>query len=287
MFGAVIGDLIGSLYLKRDQENEDFEEIKETEAEENKSESKSLIRDSRYSEISVMTLAVAAALMNSMPVCPAEGGKICNGGLFQSSLIGSMKKFGRKFSKLRYGRKFNTWLHSKKSFPYETLSNGAALRISPVAWAFDNIFDVERFAELTARVTTNTAETVKFSRTLAGMIFLARMKKDKDEIKNYFEKRAEINFSTEIEKIRPDFIFTTKCRETIPAAFAAFYESGNFDETIEKSISLGGETTATASMAGALTQAYSGVSILTEVETYERLHSKLKFIVEKFEQWKK
>ena len=277
MFGAVIGDIIGSPYVN--QEN-----LENLETDENYF----LKEKSRYSEISLMTLAVAEALMRAMPVCPAEGGKICSSGDFQNSLSVLMKKFGRKFEKyFHYGRKFRAWLHQRKPFPYESESNGAALRISPVAWAFDNIFDVERFAELAARVTTNTAETVKFSRTLAGMIFLARMKKDKDEIKNYFEKRAEINFSAEIEKIRQDFVFSTKCRETIPAAFAAFLESENFDEAMKKSISLGGQTTATASMAGALAQAYSGVSVLTEVETYEILHKQLKFTVEKFEQWKK
>ena len=273
MFGAVIGDIIGRPYVNK--KIDDSEKIQR------------LNKFSTFTEISVMTLAVAEALMRAMPVCPADGGKICVGSSFQKSLIASMKQFGKKFSKIHYGKKFNAWIHKKNPTPYESLSNGAALRVSPVAWAFDNILDVERFAELVARVTTPTAETVKFTRTFAGMVFLARMKKEKSEIKDYFEKRAEIKFSATIEEIRPDFTFSSKCNETISAAFAAFLESENFGETMTKAISLGGETTATASMSGALAEAYFGTSISTEAETFDRLHKYLKFVVGKFEQWKR
>ena len=39
-------------------------------------------------------------------------------------------------------------------------------------------------------------------------------------------------------------------------------------------------------MAGALTEAYSGVKILTEVEAFEKLNGRLQFTIEKWEQWK-
>ena len=274
MFGAVIGDLIGSPYIKNEKT---FDGVDST-----------LLSDEvKATEITVMTLAVAEALMQSMPMY----GIICDGGIFQKNLIYRMKKFGQKFTHIRYGRKFYAWLHVKKSFPYESKSNGAALRVSPIAWAFNNLEDVERFAELAACVTTKTDESINFARVMAGMIFLARMKKDKDEIKNYFQERSESSLSTfkefdikfnflNIEGMRP------KCCDSISAALACFLEGKKFDDSVSNAISLGGKTNETASMAGALTEAYSGVKILTEVEAFEKLNGRLQFTIEKWEQWK-
>ena len=272
MFGAVIGDIIGSPYVEQKIDDTNWPLIS---------------NNSKHTEISVMTLAVAEALMHSMPVCPIEGGNICEAGKFQSELIFWMKKFWQKIKNIRYGRKFYAWLCVKKSFPYESMSNGAVLRVSPIAFTFDNLMDVERFAELSARVTVKTKETIKFACLMAGMIFLARIKKDKDEIKNYFQERSGINFSEiTIEKIRPNFEFSTACDKTITASLAAFLENENFEDTVRTAVSLGGQTTATASMSGALAEAYYGVRILTEVEAFEKLHKRLKFTIEKFEQWR-
>lgn len=273
MFGAVIGDIIGSPYIDQKIPDADFPLIS---------------KESKYTEVSIMTLAVAEALMHAMPT----QGVICENGRFQSELIFWMKKFGRRFPSVRYGRKFHAWIHAKKSFPYQSASNGAALRVSPIAFAFDNILDVERFAELVARVTTKTDEIVKFARVLAGMIFLARMKKDKTEIKNYFLERAGINFLSSLEQLDIKINFLSiegkrpTCEDSISAALVSFLESENFDDTIRTAVSFGGKTNEIASMAGALAQVYFGVRILTEVEAFEKLHGRLKFTIEKWEQWK-
>lgn len=273
MLGAVIGDIIGSPYDNRKFIDPDFPLISE---------------ESKYTEISIMTLAVAEALIHAMPT----QGIVCEGGKFQGELIFWMKRFGRKFSRVRYGRKFYAWIHTRNSFPYESFSNGAALRVSPVAFAFDNILDVERFAELTARVTTTTDESIKLARGLAGMIFLARMKKDKFEIKKYFQERAEINFSVTLKDFEAKFNFLSiegkrpTSSEIILAALESFIETENFEESVRTAISLGGKACEAASISGALAQAYSGVRVLTEVEAFEKLHRRLQFTVEKWEQWK-
>ena len=273
MFGAVIGDVIGSPYISKQVDSTNFG---------------LLSKESKFTEITVMTLAVAEAVMHAMPT----QGIICEDEIFRRNLIFWMKKFGRKFAHIHYGRKFYKWLHVKKSLPYESSSNGAALRISPIAFAFDNITDVERFAEIAARVTTKTDESIKLARTLAGMIFLARMKKDKDEIKNYFLEQTGINFLPTLEEFYAKFNFLsiegirTSCCDSIQAALASFIENENFENSVRTAVYLGGETSETASMAGALAETYSGVKILTEVLVFAKIHKRLRFTVEKWEQWK-
>ncbi|MBQ9419137.1 MAG: ADP-ribosylglycohydrolase family protein [Synergistaceae bacterium] len=268
MLGAVVGDVIGSPY-RNEKKDTDFPLVSEA---------------SRNTEISVMTLAVAEAIMRAIPVYGSE----VTEARFEREIIFWMKFFGRKIKHIRYGKKFYKWLTSKypRPWPYESSSNGAALRVSPVAWAFNTLEDVERFAEISARVTHNTDEGIKYARVMAGMVFLARMKKEKDEIKSYFQEKTGLELSKTLDEIRPDFNFVTTCPETVSAAVTAFWEGENFEDAVKKSISLGGETNATASMSGAIAEAFSGVRILTEVEAFEKLHRRLKYTVEKWEQWK-
>ncbi len=267
MLGAIAGDIIGSPY-QNEKADTDFPLLSE---------------NSKNTEISVMTLAVAEALMNVMKV---QGEKNFSDEKFRNEVVYMMQNFGRKFKKISHGRKFQRWINSSKPQAYGTSSNGAALRVSPLAWAFDNLEDVEKFAEISACVTHNTEEGIKYARIMAGMVFLARIKKEKADIKNYFEEKTGLTLSKTIEEIRPDFYFSTSCPVSISAAVTAFLEGENFEDSVRKAISLGGETNATASMAGALAEALSGIKILTEVEAFERLEKRLKFALEKWEQWK-
>lgn len=266
MFGAIAGDIIGSPY-RDEKPDADFPILTE---------------NSRVTEITVMTLAVAEALMRTM----RKPGVKFTDERFRHEVIYWMKAFGKKSKKISFGRKFQRWLNSPRPRAYGTSSNGAALRVSPIAWAFDNLEDVEKYAEIAAGVTHNTDDGIKYARTVAGMVFLARMKKDKDDIKTYFEEKTGLTLSKTIEEIRPGFEFKTSCPETVPAAVTAFLEGNDFEEAVRKAVSLGGETNATASMAGAIAEALLGIKILIESRAFEILDRRLKFYVEKWEQWK-
>ena len=268
MLGAVAGDIIGSPYVRNsDDINMDFPLFSEK---------------SKNTEITVMTLAVSEALMHVMPV---YGEINFTEERFARELIFWMQMFGRKFAKkVHYGKKFFRWINSSKPLPYESLSNGPALRVSPVAWAFDNIEDVERFAEISARLTSTTDESVLYAQVMAGAVFLARMKRDKEDIQTYFHEKTGLIPKT-FDELRSDFYFMTTCKETVSAALSVFLESENFEDAVRKSVLLGGETNATAAMSGAVSEAFSGIKILTEVEAFERLEKRLKFSVEKWEQW--
>ncbi|MBQ7196566.1 MAG: ADP-ribosylglycohydrolase family protein [Synergistaceae bacterium] len=270
MLGAVVGDILGSSYKRCKPENMDFPLFPKGD------------NQPRCTEISVMTLAVAEALMHAMKV----PGNVCTAGQFRGSLIYWMRAFGRKIKKIIYGRKFFAWLHVKAPQAYDSQSNGSVLRVSPIAWVFDNLEDVERFAEIAARVTNKNQNVVSFARVMAGMIFFARMKKSKDEIKNYFQERSGLELTKTFEELRENFDFITTCPETLSAALTAFLEGENFEDVIRKAIFLGGETTATASMAGAIAEAFYGVKISIEAEAFEKIPRRLQYTIEKWEQWK-
>ena len=73
-----------------------------------------------------------------------------------------------------YGGSFARWLASSNPKPYNSFGNGSAMRVSPVAWWFDNLDDVQREAEQTALPTHNHPEGIKGAVATASAIFIAR-----------------------------------------------------------------------------------------------------------------
>lgn len=105
MLGAIVGDIVGSIYERRNIKTKDFP-----------------LFGSRcsFTDDTVMTCAVAEVVMN--------GGK-------REDFVKAMKKYGRLYPNVGYGGKFRAWLFSDGSAPYGSFGNGSAMRVSPCAWA--------------------------------------------------------------------------------------------------------------------------------------------------------
>ena len=153
LLGAIIGDVVGRPYEFNSIKTKQFTLV---------------TRNSVFSDDTVMTLAVANALRKW------KKGDAIDEKEFEQAVIDSMRKFGRRYPNAGYGRKFARWLESDNPQPYNSWGNGSAMRVSPVAWYFDDLETVERFAAITARVTHNHPEGIKGAQATAAAIFLAR-----------------------------------------------------------------------------------------------------------------
>jgi ADP-ribosylglycohydrolase len=212
MIGAIIGDIIGSVYEWNNIKTKHFQLFSP---------------ECTFTDDTVMTLAIAEGLMNG---CSA------------ASFIKAMKKYGHIYPNAGYGGHFGSWLFSDDVNPYNSWGNGAAMRVSPVSWAFDNLSEVEKYAEISAAVTHNHPEGIKGAQATASAIFLARKGKTKDEIKTYIESKYGYDLSRTLDEIRPNYIFNESCQETVPEAITAFLESVDFEDAIRNAISLGGDS---------------------------------------------
>ena len=126
MLGAIVGDIVGSPY------EFDFNNIKTT--------TFPLFSEiSHFTDDTVMTLAVAEALM---AVMPSRGAPAADDAL-EAALVRSMRKLGERYPAAGYGVRFAMWLESEKPEPYNSFGNGAAMRVSPAAWACDTLEEVE------------------------------------------------------------------------------------------------------------------------------------------------
>lgn len=267
MLGAVVGDIIGSPYERDGIKTVDFPLFSEK---------------SRFTDDTVITLAIARALMQCMlkrgdPITEAE---------FIKQIKYSMRKLGRRFPLAGYGRSFNLWIYAKFPHPYKSCGNGSAMRVSPVSWAFDDLETVERFAELSASVTHNHPEGIKGACSVAGAVFLARTGHGKDEIREYVTSKYGYDLSRTIDQIRPEYVFSSSCQNSVPEAITAFLEGENFEEVIRLAVSLGGDSDTIAAIAGSIAEPFFGIPTLMQVEAFEKLNHYLKYIVQKWEQWR-
>ena len=225
MLGAIIGDIVGSIYEFNNIKTKEFPLFGE---------------GCKFTDDTVMTLAVAQALMD---------------GARPIDYINAMKSFGKKYPKAGYGGGFRNWLRSETLEPYNSWGNGSAMRVSPVGWWFDTLELTEKVAEVSAAVTHNHPEGIKGAQATAAAIFMARMRKTKEEIKGYIEYRFSYNLSRSLDEIRPNYSFNESCQETVPEAIIAFLESSDFEDAIRNAISLGGDSDTLAAITGSIAEA--------------------------------
>lgn len=229
MLGAIIGDIVGSVYEWNNIKTKEFPLFSP---------------DCFFTDDTVMTLAMAEGLLN--------GGT-------EEAFIRAMKGLGRKYPDAGYGNRFGSWLFSDEESPYNSWGNGSAMRVSPVGWMYDTLEAVERYAEISASVTHNHPEGIKGAQAAAASIFLARKGKTKQEIKAYVENTYGYDLSRTLEEIRPVYRFNESCQGTVPEAIIAFLESDGFEDAIRNAISLGGDSDTLAAITGSIAEAAYGI----------------------------
>lgn len=239
MLGAIVGDIIGSRFEWNNVKTVDFELFNST---------------SRFTDDTVMTIAIADAILNREHYKNFFTDAIES----KKAYAYKLKEYGKKYPNVGYGRMFEQWLLSEELKPYNSFGNGSAMRVSPIGFAFDTLEEVLKEAERSAIVTHNHSEGIKGAQAVAGAIFLARTGSSKKEIKDFIEKKFGYNLNQRLDDIRPDYKFDSSCQGSVPQAIIAFLESENFEDTIRKAISVGGDSDTIACIAGGIAQAYYG-----------------------------
>ena len=252
MLGAIIGDIVGSIYEWRGIKTKEFP----------------LFHDGcSFTDDTVMTVATADALMN--------GGKA-------DDFIDAYKEWGRLYCDVGYGGSFRSWIFSDDRSPYNSWGNGSAMRISPCAWLMDceayartGICPSRELAKLSAEVTHNHPEGIKGALAVTDAIFLCRFymggykHKPADEraaieqcklhVREHIEKEYGCDLSKTLDEIRPAYCFDASCQGTVPQAIKAFLESTDFEDAIRNAVSLGGDSDTLAAITGSIAEAAYGI----------------------------
>ena len=236
MYGAILGDIIGSPYeFDRGEKTKEFELFP---------------AHARFTDDTVMTIAVAEALIGLGADADEEHVK--------ADVVRFMRHWGRRYPRIGYGGLFRKWLVTDDPQPYSSCGNGSAMRVSSVGWLYDSLTRTREVARWTAEVTHNHPEGVKGAETVASAIYLGRIGHSKEEIKDYITQEFGYDLTRTLDEIRPTYSMDATCPGSVPEAITAFLESTDVIDAIRNAVSLGGDTDTTACIAGSIAEAFYG-----------------------------
>ena len=274
MLGAIIGDTVGSVYEFHNTKDYDF---------------RLFWQNSNYTDDSLMTMAVASWLLSD----PSHS--------FEA-LEDAMVKVANDYPCPMggYGGGFLRWLFTPESLnaynkngsvppyhsaegrhPYDSWGNGSAMRVSAVGWFFETLEETERVAEISAAITHDHPEGIKGAQATAAAIWMARSGKAKEEIRDYIVRRYGYDLHQTWAYWHPIYQWESSCQGTVPQAIIAFLDSTDFEDSIRKAVSLGGDSDTLACITGGIAEAYyKEIPRFMAEEVMNRLPDEFKSILE-------
>ena len=248
MIGAIAGDMIGKPYERYPIKHKNFDPLVHG-----------------FTDDTVLTVAVAHAILTG------------------DDMAETIKAFANKFPHAGYGGGFRRWMRAWENEPYNSFGNGAAMRVSPVGFAYETEAEVLRNAERSAAVTHNHPEGIKGAQATALAILLARKGADKETIRAEIAGRFGYDMNRTVDEIRPGYSFDVSCQGSVPESIIAFLDSQDWLDAVKNAISLGGDADTMACITGGIAQAFYKkipAGILTEIR--EKLTRDLLKVVDQF-----
>lgn len=222
MIGAIIGDIAGSTYEFRNTRDYDFPLFAE---------------GSNYTDDTICTIAIADAILRGIP--------------YRNSLIEWCRKYPHPMG--AYGASFSGWINSPNPMPYDSFGNGAAMRVSPIGWAFFNLFEVKENAEASARCSHSHPEGLRGARVIAEVVNILHTTRSLDEVRNLVCKEYGSDWEMNIP---PAGVWNESCQGCVPLAIHLFLQSESFEDAIRKAVSYGGDSDTMGAIVGSLAGAY-------------------------------
>ena len=228
MLGAIIGDIVGSIYEFNNYRAKDFQPL--------------FHRRAYFTDDTVCTVAIADALVNDRHPALA------------------LKDWGQRYwENGGWGSSFALWLGSDSLDPYNSYGNGAAMRVAPTGLLASSLEEAISLAHKASEVTHNHPEGMKGAAATAAAVFLARTGNSQAGIRGYVAETFGYNMTRTIDEIRPGYRFNETCQDTVPQALSCVLEADSFEDAIRNAISIGGDSDTISAIAGGVGEAMFGI----------------------------
>lgn len=266
MLGAIVGDVIGSRFEFNNTRNYNFKMFSD---------------ECSFTDDTICTVAIMDAIVS--------------GKSYQEKILEWCRQFPHPMG--GYGVSFAQWLRSENPQPYNSFGNGAAMRVSPVAWAYDNPTDVKEEAEKTAAVSHNHPEGILGAVAVAHAIWYFRNCEQSTirmvgRIMPYATtKIVDLqDFIDTMNQYYPDFMdreftpgkFDETCQGTVPLCLQIVCNSHGFEDAIRRAISWGGDSDTIGAIVGSIAEARWGVPDRIYSFALGYLHFDMLEVIKKF-----
>jgi ADP-ribosylglycohydrolase len=234
MYGAIVGDIIGSVYERHNTDKYNFPLYKLWGH-----------RHSRFTDDSVLTIATASTMLKNKDASSLD----------VDDFAAEYKDFHKRFPHRGYGRGFTAWTKEPDGMYGDSYGNGSAMRVSPVGWVSNNIDRVMELAEISAYCSHGHEEGIKGAQAIAGAICVARTTHSKENVERFITDNFDYDLSATVQDLIPHSSFAA-CQATVPPSIRAFLESDSYEDAIRRAIVMGGDSDTIAAMTGSIAEAY-------------------------------
>lgn len=228
MLGAIIGDVVGSVYEARPIKTKDFP---------------LLGPGSTFTDDTVCTVAVADWLMDGGGEEPAA----------------ALRRWCRRYPGAGYGGMFYRWIMTDGMPGYGSWGNGAAMRVSPCGWLAASLEEALAAAERATNVSHDHPEAVRGAQAVAATVWWAREGREPADVRRRVEERFGYDLRPTVDEIRPGYGFDVSCAGTVPPALISALKAEGFEDAVRNAVSLGGDADTLACIAGAVAEPLFGV----------------------------
>ena len=236
MLGAIIGDIVGSRFEFNPTNDYNFELFSPK---------------CSFTDDTICTIAIADALLKDRD--------------FGASLHDWCNRYPHPMG--GYGGSFAQWVHSQNPQPYNSFGNGAAMRVSPIAWFSLNAIGQMYIVEKATACTHNHPEGIKGAQSVCTAIHdclqmhLSCNPIDRDTIYEHGLKRAVENLGYRIDFTLNEVQnrFDETCQGTVPVAYWIILQSTSFEDAIRRAVSLGADADTLGAIVGSIAEAIWGI----------------------------
>lgn len=224
LLGGIAGDVIGSKYESFNTRRTDF---------------RLFGRWSRFTDDTVLTVAIADALMSGVP--------------YEVRL----REYALRYPDAGYGDMFMAWVHQKGTAgDVVSYAAGAAMRVPPLAYWFNSMEEVSAAADASALATHPSGEGFVSAGQMARIIYRVRSlgsgKRSQSTKLQVLDSDVVIDPSVSISQLNRPHDMDFHASTVLSHAASAFYHGTAYEDVLRLAISIGGDSDTIACMAGAM-----------------------------------
>ncbi|TYC48491.1 ADP-ribosylglycohydrolase family protein [Zoogloea oleivorans] len=228
MLGAIIGDIVGSVYEFNNYRHKDFSPF--------------FNKQSFFTDDTICTVGVADALLRDAD--PAQ----------------TLQNWCKRYKHVGgWGNRFHDWIEEDIPSPYGSFGNGAAMRVSSVGLLASNLEEAVELSNRVTEITHNHPEGLRGAAATAAAIYWAKSGLPAVEIRHLVSDVFGYEMSRTVDDIRPIYSFNETCMETVPEALTCALEASSYEDAIRNAVSIGGDSDTVAAIAGGLAEALYGL----------------------------
>lgn len=263
MYGAIYGDLVGSLYEYREFLSHSKEDMIHA-----SNQPKLILPESFISDDTILTLAIAEAYKKDLDY---------EENLRKYILANSESSERQDYFKYLFSPNMIKWAKGEKGST--SLGNGALSRISPLGNMIESFVLLNNEVIEATSPTHNTQDAIKGALCISNIIYFAKANYSKEKIKSIIDTYFKYEYDFELDSLRTNMKFNLTCSDTMPICLYALFNTENFEDAIRLTLSIGGDTDTNCAIVGSMAEALYGMDDKLKQEVNEKISEEYKKIL--------